>query len=100
LEARTYLFDPVANDQSAKGVAFRVLDPTTGRTVTYTLPCGSPIPPGATCVCNCVPGTASPPPDIQRPRPPNPPGQTLTLPCTPTPVPPGYVCTCNCIPGR
>ena len=22
--------------------------------VTYTLPCGSPIPPGAVCVCNCV----------------------------------------------
>ena len=25
-----------------------------GRTVTETLPCGSPIPPGATCTCNCV----------------------------------------------
>jgi hypothetical protein len=25
-----------------------------GQTVTWTLPCGSPIPPGAVCVCNCV----------------------------------------------
>lgn len=25
---------------------------------TFTLPCGSPIPPGATCTCNCVPVTA------------------------------------------
>jgi len=28
--------------------------------VTYTLPCGSPIPAGAVCVCNCVPGTYCP----------------------------------------
>ncbi len=25
---------------------------------TYTMPCGSPIPPGAVCVCNCVTGRA------------------------------------------
>jgi hypothetical protein len=28
-----------------------------GKTVTYTKPCGSPIPPNATCTCNCVPGS-------------------------------------------
>ena len=28
-----------------------------GRTVTYTLPCGSPISAGAKCICNCVPGS-------------------------------------------
>ena len=32
-----------------------------GETVTYTLPCGSPIPAGAVCTCNCVPGTYSAP---------------------------------------
>jgi hypothetical protein len=25
--------------------------------VTFTQPCGTPIPAGAVCVCNCVPGT-------------------------------------------
>ena len=25
-----------------------------GNTYTFTLPCGSPIPPGAVCICNCV----------------------------------------------
>ena len=29
-----------------------------GQTITFTLPCGSPIPAGAICVCNCVPGLA------------------------------------------
>lgn len=28
------------------------------RVLTFTQPCGSPIPPGAVCVCNCVPGVA------------------------------------------
>ena len=31
-----------------------------GQTITYTLPCGSPIPPGAVCTCNCVPGSYVP----------------------------------------
>jgi len=99
LQTRTHLFDPLASDQSAKGVAFRILDPITGRTVTYTLPCGSQIPPGATCVCNCVPGAVSAPTYIQPPPPP-PPREGMTLPCTAKPIPPGYTCTCNCIPGR
>ena len=29
-----------------------------GRVITKTLPCGSPIPAGATCTCNCVPGSS------------------------------------------
>ncbi len=29
---------------------------------TWTMPCGSPIPPGAVCVCNCVTVPVSPPP--------------------------------------
>jgi len=28
-----------------------------GGTTTRTLPCGSPLPPGTICTCNCVPGT-------------------------------------------
>jgi WD40 repeat protein len=108
LKIRTYLFDRRANQPTAKGVSFQILDPVTGRTVTYTLPCGAEIPTGATCVCNCVPGTASTPTYTPkytpRPRITSPPvtmpGETITRPCTPTPVPPGYSCTCNCIPGR
>jgi FOG: WD40 repeat len=108
LEIRTYLFNRGVNDAAVEGVSFQMLDPSTGRTVTYTLPCGSEIPPGATCVCNCVPGTAYAPtytptytPSPRSTSPPGTiPGETITRPCTPTPVPPGYVCTCNCIPGR
>ena len=109
LKTRTYLFDRTVNDPTAKGVSFQILDPSTGRTVTYTLPCGSEIPPGAKCVCNCVAGTElSPqthpptPEPVPRITPPpvTTPGGRITLPCTPTPVPQGYYCTCNCIPGR
>ncbi len=32
-----------------------------GETFTYTLSCGSPIPPGAVCTCNCVSGGNVPP---------------------------------------
>ncbi|MEM4245622.1 MAG: hypothetical protein QW404_03160 [Candidatus Nanoarchaeia archaeon] len=53
---------------------------------TKTLPCGSPIPPGAVCVCNCIPVTS--PPSYQ-------PRTYRTCTCVP-------VCTCNkicvCIP--
>jgi hypothetical protein len=81
-----------------------------GQIVTYTLPCGSPIPPGAICTCNCVPGSAPVevpaqarepvqlPVPVQAPPPPPAPGRSWTEPCTPTPVPPGAICTCNCIP--
>lgn len=53
----------------------------------YTLPCGSPIPPGATCTCNCVAlPVASPAPST-----------TTTRSCSCVPV-----CTCNrvctCVP--
>ncbi len=40
-----------------KGIEIKGTDPATGRTITYTLPCGSPIPEGAVCVCNCVAGS-------------------------------------------
>ncbi len=40
-----------------KGITVEGTDSVTGQKVTYTLPCGAAIPPGATCVCNCVAGT-------------------------------------------
>ena len=40
-----------------KGIEVKRTDPVTNETVTYTLPCGSPIPAGAVCVCNCVEGS-------------------------------------------
>lgn len=41
---------------TSKGIEVKKTDPVTGHTVTYTLPCGAPIPEGAVCVCNCVAG--------------------------------------------
>lgn len=57
---RSYLFDSAATPSGTKAIAYNLYDRVTGRTITYTLPCGSPIPPGATCTCNCVPGTSAP----------------------------------------
>ena len=54
-----YAFDPAASRND--GITYSVRDSVTGQLITYTLPCGSPIPAGATCVCNCVPGTYRPP---------------------------------------
>jgi WD40 repeat protein len=62
-----YLFDKAATKSTAQGLSYNVYDKITGRTVTYTMPCGSPIPPDATCVCNCVPGTISPPSSDPKP---------------------------------
>jgi len=56
----TCLYDPKANSKKQKAIQFTHTS-STGHTVTYTLPCGSPIPPGAVCTCNCVPGTYSAP---------------------------------------
>jgi len=46
------LVDLAAPPSTGQGIRYTV------EGVTYTLPCGAPIPPGATCVCNCVRGTA------------------------------------------
>jgi WD40 repeat protein len=102
-----FLFDPAANPTSSTGITYTTTDRITGHVLTFTLPCGSPIPAGATCICNCVPGTYAPPPPPRissEPRYPStiriPTGTTIRQPCTAQPVPPGYICTCNCIPGR
>jgi WD40 repeat protein len=45
------LMDTSASDSRVKGVKY------SKDGAVYTLPCGAPIPPGAVCTCNCVPGT-------------------------------------------
>jgi WD40 repeat protein len=50
------LIDLAVSPDTAKGSTYAVTDKATGQTVTYTQPCGSPIPSGATCKCDCVPG--------------------------------------------
>ncbi len=68
-EFLSFLFDKIANEKSVKGISYNVKDKVTGRTISYTLPCGSPIPPGAVCTCNCVPGTYTPyTPPAPKPR--------------------------------
>lgn len=53
----SYLYDAASNAKDRSGRSFEVRDAVTGRVVTYTLPCGAPIPKDAVCTCNCVPGT-------------------------------------------
>ncbi len=43
-----------------KAVEISKKDPVTGQAVTYSMPCGSPIPAGAVCTCNCVAGKITP----------------------------------------
>jgi WD40 repeat protein len=50
------LVDLKSNTKHVKGMTYEGED-VYGRTVTFTLPCGSPIPAGAICTCNCVPGS-------------------------------------------
>jgi hypothetical protein len=59
------LLDLKCNKSDVKGVTYTVHDES-GQMISYTLPCGSPLPAGATCTCNCVPGTyVAPPPPPQ-----------------------------------
>ncbi|MGO9663649.1 MAG: hypothetical protein ACLP66_10105, partial [Polyangia bacterium] len=83
------LFDPEDSDKGAKAVTYR----TTGLE-TLTLPCGSPIPPGMICTCNCVAGSVTYP------------GthtvcicDTITVPVG-QPLPAGAVCVCNTVTVR
>jgi WD40 repeat protein len=54
------LMDIAANYKTSAGVTYKSQNQA-GETTTFTLPCGSPIPAGAVCVCNCVPGSLSMP---------------------------------------
>ncbi|HUT52983.1 MAG TPA: radical SAM protein [bacterium] len=49
------LFDPEATLVNTAATVFQIKDQN-GRLVTYTWPCGAPVPAGAVCTCNCVPG--------------------------------------------
>lgn len=64
-ELTGFLLDKACSETN--GVMYDVYDKVTGTTITYTLPCGSPIPSGAVCTCNCVSGTYKPPPVYQYP---------------------------------
>ena len=52
----TCLFDPDAVETNIKTSQYQIKNEA-GQIVTFTLPCGSPLPPNAICTCNCVPGT-------------------------------------------
>ena len=54
----TCFFDPESALPSEEANTYRVTA-ADGTTRTYTLPCGSPLPSGAVCTCNCVPGRHS-----------------------------------------
>jgi hypothetical protein len=55
--ALSYLFDPAVSAGDA--TAFQVKGSRVSTHLVFTLPCGSPTPPGATCLCNCVPGVVT-----------------------------------------
>ncbi len=50
-----YYIDIAANDPAFAGVQYSPNDNGAG---VVTLPCGSPIPTGSTCICNCVAGSS------------------------------------------
>ena len=52
----TCLFDPATLLKGRKMNRYRTINKY-GYVITRTMPCGSPIPQGAVCTCNCVPGT-------------------------------------------
>lgn len=83
-----------------EGIEIQVTQPD-GVTRTFTLPCGSPIPAGAVCVCNCVvaevPGEPGEVPAGQEGiNFTGPGGETRTMPCG-SPIPAGWTCSCNCV---
>jgi WD40 repeat protein len=84
---RSFLFDPDLN--SASGVTYSTYDQVSGQVIYFTLPCGSPIPPGATCVCNCVAGTVAPPSTPPPPTGGGGGGGTICI-CN-------LICTCNLV---
>ena len=77
------LMDLKASQSAAHGITYTATNET-GQVITYTLPCGSPIPSGAVCTCNCVPGSF-----VVRDTSPSPPARSYT----PSYSPP----TCSCV---
>jgi WD40 repeat protein len=66
-EFKSCLIDLKATPSNVKGMTYQWRNEY-GQLITYTLPCGSPIPAGAVCTCNCVPGTYTPPVTNDTPR--------------------------------
>ena len=96
-----FCFDPESS--SDRGTSFTI----NGVALTYTQPCGSPIPPNATCTCNCVPGRAvrvtrskTVKIPVQPPKPIQPATNQPMIPYFPTPFffPSGGGSTCSCVP--
>lgn len=54
----THLVDLAATPPNEKAASI-TSNSQSGQVITFTLPCGSPIPSGALCTCNCVPGAYS-----------------------------------------
>lgn len=50
------LTDLEAISDKLEGAKYKVMG-SEGRWIEYTLPCGAPLPQGAICICNCVPGS-------------------------------------------
>jgi WD40 repeat protein len=86
------LFDPDATPDDSEANVYRVTD-AAGITRTYTLPCGAPLPAGAICTCNCVPGTYAVPAPTSAPSSPGG-GQFCTCDQVCTCVP---VCVCMAV---
>jgi WD40 repeat protein len=55
LEFLRCLMDIECSGNQSRGSTFNYTDEW-GRILTYTMPCGAPLPAGAVCTCNCVPG--------------------------------------------
>jgi len=51
----TCLMDINCSGNRQRGLTYNYTDEF-GQVISFTLPCGSPLPAGATCTCNCVPG--------------------------------------------
>ncbi len=46
--------EPVSTEDDNRTMELSALDPDTGETLNYSMPCGAAIPKGAVCNCNCV----------------------------------------------
>lgn len=56
---------PLPPASKGDNVKVKVFNTQTNTWEYLTLPCGAPVPPGATCTCNCVPTTVPSPPRVK-----------------------------------
>jgi WD domain, G-beta repeat len=97
-ELLTCLCDPATLTANIKISQYTMRDQF-GQMISFTLPCGSPLPPGAVCTCNCIPGSWKI--NYNKPTHGSPTRRLPTRRSTPTPGTRSY-CTCNqictCVP--